>query len=193
MWRPALAVPKQVKPLAEVLVEGELSPFEHEAIYQLLKKRFTISQPNYVDLPDENLATRVTITFHHPYNLSFFRDTFQEGWHDLKDILKEVRYRRGGAGAAFNLVFIDEKKQLVFILGLLNSEQISSAIDQIGHLTSIVKMITESWNMTTPLDRIECVFDGRTDRWNDYQGYVSTDEKRLFRFDDQSFRWTTAE
>jgi len=25
-------------PVAEVLVEGELSPFEHEALYKLLKK-----------------------------------------------------------------------------------------------------------------------------------------------------------
>ena len=28
------------KPVAEILVEGELSPFEHEALYKLLKKHF---------------------------------------------------------------------------------------------------------------------------------------------------------
>jgi hypothetical protein len=28
------------RPIAEVLVEGELSPFEHEALYKPLKNRF---------------------------------------------------------------------------------------------------------------------------------------------------------
>ncbi len=34
------------RPVAEVLVEGELSPFEHEALYQLLKKHFRLEQPD---------------------------------------------------------------------------------------------------------------------------------------------------
>jgi hypothetical protein len=33
------------KPRAEVLVEGELSPFEDEALYKLLKKHFRLGQP----------------------------------------------------------------------------------------------------------------------------------------------------
>jgi hypothetical protein len=183
-----LALVKQVKPGAEVLVEGELSPFEHEALFQLLKKRFTVSEPSYVELPDENIVTRVTITFEHPYNSSFFTDVFQEGWRDLKGILKEIRHRRGGAGAAFNLVFLDEGTRLVFKLGLLAGEEMVSGIDQIGHLTGIVKRIAESWNMNEPLVRMECVFDGTSDRWQDYRGYVRSD-KQVYRFEDASFTW----
>jgi hypothetical protein len=32
------------KPVAEILVEGELSPFEHEALFRLLKKHFRPDQ-----------------------------------------------------------------------------------------------------------------------------------------------------
>ncbi len=32
------------KPIAEFLVEGELSPFEHEASYKLLKKHFRLER-----------------------------------------------------------------------------------------------------------------------------------------------------
>ncbi len=112
------------KPVAEVLVEGELSPFEHEALFQILRKRFILEQPSYVELPDENLVTRVNITFHHAYDLSFFTQVFQENWRDLKDLLEEVRHRRGKAGAAFNLTFIDKESRLVFRSGLLNSEEL---------------------------------------------------------------------
>ena len=52
------------KPVAEILVEGELSPFEHEALYRLLKKHFRLEQPSYVDLLDETLGSRVNIMFH---------------------------------------------------------------------------------------------------------------------------------
>ncbi len=100
-----MAAQSRVRPLADVLVEGELSPFEHERIFQILKKTFAVSQPSYTELPDEDLATRVTITFQHSYDSSFFNHVFLDGWRDLKSILKEVRHRRGGAGAAFNLTF----------------------------------------------------------------------------------------
>ena len=52
------------KPVAEILVEGELSPFEHEALYRLLKKHFRLEQPSYVDLLDETLGSRVNNMFH---------------------------------------------------------------------------------------------------------------------------------
>src|SRR5438128_1781267 len=38
--REAVTVPE--KPLAEVLVEGELSPFEHEVLYRILRKGFWV-------------------------------------------------------------------------------------------------------------------------------------------------------
>src|SRR2546427_13255902 len=90
---------------AEILVEGELSPFEHEALYKLLKKHFRLEQPAYSELLDESMGTRVNIVFHHPYERNFFTDIFQHDWRDLKDLFKQIRYRRGRLGAAFTLTF----------------------------------------------------------------------------------------
>ena len=177
-----------VKPVAEFHVEGELSPFEQERIFQILKKRFLVSQPDYVELPDENLVTRVTITFRYPYNSNFFAQVFMEGWRDLKDILREVRYRRGGAGAAFNLVFIDIYTSIKFMTGLLDSYQLGSALDQIGHLTSILRKIIEFGTGGEALDRVECVFDGLSDRWQALRGYGSTTGSS-YRFDERDSIW----
>src|SRR5438128_7426256 len=158
------------RPIAEVHVEGELSPFEHEALYKLLKKHFRLEQPSYSELLDETIGTRVNIIFHHPYERSFFTSVFQEDWRDLKDLFKQIRYRRGRLGAAFTLTFVDEKIRLTFSSGLLGDEELGSAMDQIGHLTGIVGQMMRTEKMVEPIEKVETSYDGRTDRLQGFWG-----------------------
>ena len=176
------------KPAAEVLIEGELSPFEHEALYKLLKKHFRLEQPSYSDLLDETIGTRVNIVFHHPYERSFFTDILQDDWRGLKELFKQIRYRRGRLGAAFNLTFIDQKVRLVFSLGLLGEEELGSAMDQIAHLTGIVAQMMRPETMVEALERVETSYDGKTDRWQNFRG-VGLNDRREYVFDESSFRW----
>jgi hypothetical protein len=178
------------KPIAEILVEGELSPFEHEALYKLLKKHFRLEQPSYSDLLDETVGTHVNIIFHHPYERSFFTNIFQEDWRNLKDLFKQIRYRRGRVGAAFTLIFMDEKIRLTFSSGLLGDEELGSAMDQIAHLTSIVGQMLRSETMVEPLGRVETWYDGKSDRWQGFRG-ISLTNKREYVFDESLFRWKT--
>jgi hypothetical protein len=177
------------KPAAEVLIEGELSPFEHEALYKLLKKHFRLEQPTYSDLVDETVGTRLNIVFHHPYDRSFFTDILRDDWRGLKDLFKQIRYRRGRLGAAFALTFID-KVRLVFSLGLLGDEDLGSAMDQIAHLTSIVAQMLRSETMVEPLEQVETWYDGGSDRWQGFRGIGLTDKKEYI-FDEALFRWKT--
>lgn len=178
------------KPRAEVLVEGELSPFEHEALYQILRRKFLLEQPAYVELPDEDLATRVNIIFHHPYSSDLFSSVLQESWRDLKDLFKQVRHRRGRAGAAFNFTFSGKDTRLVFRSGTLDHEAMSSALDQIGHLTSIIRQMVRPEAMSEPLGVIECLFDKVSDRWHGFKGLSMADERRVYFFDENDFKWT---
>src|SRR5438128_9117281 len=158
------------RPMAEILVEGELSPFEHEALYKLLKKHFQLEQPSYSELLDETIGTRVNIIFHHPYERSFFTSIFQEDWRDLKELFKQIRYRRGRLGAAFTLTFAHEKMRLIFSSGLLGEEELGSAMDQIGHLTGIVGQMMRTEKMVEPIEKVETSYDGRTDRLQGFWG-----------------------
>jgi len=65
------------KPLSEVLVEGELSPFEDEALYRILRKSFDVKHPSYTELQDDDVATRVNVTFHSPYDQSLFTEVLR--------------------------------------------------------------------------------------------------------------------
>src|SRR5712691_4290132 len=179
-----------IRPVAEILVEGELSPFEHEALYRLLKKHFRLDQPVYSELLDETIGTRVNIVFHHPYERKFFTDIFRDDWRGLKELFKQIRYRRGRLGAAFTLTFTCEKIRLIFSLGLLGNEELGSAMDQIAHLTSIVGQMLRSETMLEPLGQVETWYDRKSDRWQGFRGVGVTDKKE-YVFDESLFRWKT--
>ncbi len=184
---PSLDANKQI---AEVLVEGELSPFEHEALFKLLKKHFRLEQPVYSELLDETVGTRVNITFHHLYAKSFFTEVIQDDWRDLKELFKQIRYRRGRLGAAFTLTFSYEKIRLIFSLGLLGDEELGSAMDQIAHLTGIVGQMMRPETMVEPLAQVEAWYDRRSDRWQSFRG-VGLNDRREYVFDESSFQWKT--
>jgi len=183
----AVTVPE--KPLAEVLVEGELSPFEHEALYRILRKRFRLEHPSYVPLVDEDLATRVNVTFHYPYVTTIFTDVLQENWRDLKDLLRQVRYRRGKAGAAVTFTFIGNNRRLVFKSGVLEEKELSSAMDQVGHLTGILAQMLLPRTMEKSLELVEAQYDKKSDRWHEFKGFGSPDRTDSYVFDESAFRW----
>jgi hypothetical protein len=185
--REAVTVPE--KPLAEVLVEGELSPFEHEALYRILRKSFRLEHPSYAELVDEDLATRVNVTFHYPYVTTIFTDVLQENWRDLKELLRQVRYRRGKAGAAVTFTFIGDNRRLVFRSGVLEEKELSSAMDQIGHLTGILGQMLRSETMEKPLELVEAQYDKKSDRWHEFKGFGSSDRSESYVFDESVFRW----
>jgi hypothetical protein len=185
--REAITVPE--KPLADVLVEGELSPFEHETLYRILRKGFKLEHPSYVELLDEDLATRVNVTFHYPYVATIFTDVLRENWRDLKELLRQVRYRRGKAGAAFTLTFIDDGRRLVFKSGVLEEKELSSALDQVGHLTGILAQMLRPKTMEKPLELVEAHYDRKSDRWHEFKGFDSLDQKQSYVFDESIFRW----
>jgi hypothetical protein len=185
--REAVTVPE--KPLAEVLVEGELSPFEHEALYRILRKGFRLEHPSYTELLDEELATRINLTFHYPYVTTFFTDVLREDWRDLKELLRQIRYRRGKAGAAVTWTFIGEKNRLVFKSGVLEVKELSSAMDQIGHLTAIIGQMLRPETMENLLQLVEAEYDRKSDRWHKFKGFDSPDRNQSYVFEETAFRW----
>lgn len=176
--------------MADVVVEGELSPFEDEALYRILRKSFRIEHPSYVPLDDEDLATRVNVTFHYPYENRIFTDVLQENWRDLKELFKQVSHRRGRAGAVFTIRFAQPQTSILFRSGTLNEKELASALDQVGHLTAIFGQMMRAESMEKPIVEVEASFDKRSDRWHNLQGSSSSGDKYVF--DESQFRWVSA-
>jgi len=176
------------RPTAEILIGGELSPFEHEALYQLLRRHFQIEQPAYSEIQDETISTHIGIIFHSSYYRDFFTDNIQEDWRRLKDLFKQISYRRSQPGAAFTLSFLDKRLRLTFSLGILGGEALGSAMDQIAHLPGIIGQMISPDRMTEPLEQVVALFDQKSDRWHDFRA-VDQKGERVYVFDETSFRW----
>lgn len=175
------------KPSVDIVVEGELSPFEDETLYRILRKGFTLEHPSYLPLNDENLATRVNVTFRYPYENQIFTKILQENWRDLKDLFKQIAHRRGKAGAAFTITFGSSGKEVVFLTGTLSEAELPSALDQIGHLTAIIGQVLRAETMEQPIVKVEASYDRTSDRWHNFKGVSSSGDK--FVFSESTFRW----
>src|SRR5437667_12526671 len=114
---PSQSVASGEKPLAEVVVEGELSPFEHEALYRLLRKSSKVEQPSYRELSDEDLAARVNVVSHYPYSRPIFTDVLQENCRDLKKLFKQITYRRASTGATITSTCIAQNIRILLWAG----------------------------------------------------------------------------
>src|SRR4029077_21018904 len=144
---------------------------------------------SYAALIDEDLATRVNVTFHYPYVTTLFTDVLKENWRDLKELLRQVRYRRGKAGAAVTFAFIGDGRRLVFRSGVLEEKELSSALDQIGHLTGILAQMLRPGTMEKSLELVEAHYDKKSDRWHEFKGFGSSDRTDSYVFDESVFRW----
>jgi len=184
---PSPPAPTTEKPLAEVLVEGELSPFEDEKIYRILREKFKVQHPTYSHSDNEELATRVNIVFHQPYSISFFNDLLQHGWQELKALLTDIKHRRGHAGAAYTLTFRDHHSRITFVSGVLDDGEFRSSVDQISYLTWIIAQMLRPETMEKPLETVETSFDRRSQRWDWFRGFTELNEQYVF--DGAKFRW----
>ena len=169
-------------------MEGELSPFEHEALYRILRRTLKVEQPSYTELLDEDLATRINVTFHYPYDRTFFSEVLQESWRDLKELLRQVRHRRGRIGAGFTLTFVGKENQVTFKSGPVEEREIGSAIDQIGHLTGVIGQMLRPRTMEKPISLVEAFYDRKSDGWHEFQGQGPLSDEK-YRFDESTFRW----
>ncbi|HZY94215.1 MAG TPA: hypothetical protein VFE98_05050 [Candidatus Bathyarchaeia archaeon] len=175
------------KPRVEVVIDGELSPFEHETLHRILRKSFQVEKASYRETVDEGIVTRVNLTFYHPFDRSFFTEILRDNWRGLKDLLRQIRYRRGKAGSSFKLAFVTDNLRLSFDAGSVEERDLASAIDQMGHLTGIVGQMLRPELMDTPIGLVEAFYNRTTDRWEEFRGTSKGDE--VYRFDDGSFRW----
>src|SRR6266699_3200739 len=84
---------------------------------------------------------------------------------------------------------IVEEKPLVFKSGILEEKELSSALDQIGHLTGILGQMLRPETMEKPLRLVEAVYDKKSDRWHEFKGFTSTSRDESYVFDESVFRW----
>jgi hypothetical protein len=82
-----------------------ISLAESETIYNILNKSFQVIEDDQeFQFNDQRMQGIVKIHFPLPFSESFF-ELFAEGWFNMKNVLKDMRRRRGRRGLAVQLSF----------------------------------------------------------------------------------------
>jgi hypothetical protein len=85
--------------------------------------------------------------------------------------------------------FVGDNRRLVFKSGILEEKELSSAMDQVGHLTGILGQMLHPETMEKSLGVVEVEYDKRSDRWHGFKGFDSSDRNESYVFDETVFRW----
>ena len=160
----------------------DLSIREQEIIYTLLKKIFYVVEeklsfddmesqlPNCLSITDYS-TTFIEIIFPVKFDNYLFQTISIEHWNSIKNIIKEVKHRRGKKPviSVFKFKGITNKRNFDIIFSLMNNSfrSFEIAIEKIEYLVDIVPIQLNS----LPPNTVEVIYfyDESSFKWLPYQ------------------------
>ena len=136
-----------------------ISLAESETIYSILNKTFHVIEENQESqFQDPSLLGVVKINFPVPFCDPFF-ELFSEGWFNMKQVLKDMRRRRGKRGLAVQFYFtgfIQNEEiyhiDIIFQINDVSQKEFEMAIEKIEYLVDAVpaELVNVQKEMTSP-------------------------------------------
>ncbi|HEY9385644.1 MAG TPA: hypothetical protein VIP70_01285 [Nitrososphaeraceae archaeon] len=168
-----------------------LSLAETEIIYNLLKESFYVHEENQELLDiDNNIVSTISIEFPFPYSEQFFDAVSYEWWFNLKNVIKEMKKRRGKRGIKvqflFNGILLKAKIvecHLIFQLMTIQQKEFERAIEKIEYIIDIIAIhVSELPASTTEL---YYTYDSKMRKWIPH--YAKAYNNKVYFFTDN--RW----
>lgn len=143
-----------------------ISPWEIETLYDTLKRSFEVEDTE-VEPDDPQYASMVEISFPVMYGESFFQEFSMDSWHKVKEILKNMKRRRGKRGVKTYVRFAGfghTPIPVVFPLLSKGDRQYEMGIEKLEYLVDIVPIQLK----TVPQDAEEVLYsyDEATFKWS---------------------------
>jgi len=143
-----------------------ISPWEIETLYDTLKRSFEVKEEE-VKPDDTTYVSMVEISFPVMYGESFFQEFSMDSWHKVKEILKNMKRRRGKKGVKTYVRFAgfgDTPVPLIFPLLSKGDRQYEMGIEKLEYLVDIVPLQLK----TVPAGAEEVLYsyDEATFKWS---------------------------
>jgi hypothetical protein len=147
-----------------------ISLAESETIYNILNKNFqVIEDDREYQFDDQRLQGIIKIHFPFPFCEPFF-ELFAEGWFSMKNVLKDMRNRRGRRGLEVQLSFegfIQNEeiihKDIILQLNDTLPKEFEMAIEKIDYLVdAITTELAKTQEKTSPF---VYVYDTTRKKW----------------------------
>lgn len=142
-----------------------LSPAEIENIYEILTSSGEVKD-NQISVND--VIYKSTIIIHFPFFYSELFFQAYEPWNNLKDIIKEMKKRRGNKGIKIELSFLVQKLEAYvttfFTLDSISERDFVKGLEKLEYTAELILDQIEKNTLQT--DKIYFYFDGL--KWKIY-------------------------
>lgn len=158
------------------LKHSRLSPGEVETLFNMLRDPFDVSE-EAIEAIDESYVSMISMDLPIPYEKNFFKTFGMDRWENVKELLKNIKWRRGKKSIQLSLLF-NGSPAVKFSLDTDDNKTFGKALDTIEYLMDIILFQIDSKRLPSDVSEVSYAFDTENFRWYPVQATGSKAEYR---------------
>ncbi len=140
-----------------------LSQGEVEILFSLLSDPYDVSDNPVEDFSSEYVSM-LGMDFPLAYERGFFKNFGIERWERIKEVLKNLKWRRGKKGILLSLRF-SGAPSVTFSLNTDDNKTFNRALETIEYLMDVILFQIDSKRLPADVSEVSYAFDERESRW----------------------------
>ncbi len=150
------------QPLSATLTYYGVSPWEIEVFYGLLNSHFVVVQDE-VSPFDEEFVSYLSLEIPLEFNDAFFKWFDFKRWDRVKDILKEMKRRRGTGNALKAVIAFSGRMRITFTVDSLEKRWFDNAVEKMDF---VLELLPHHMGKLPPgTSSVQYRFDTESARW----------------------------
>lgn len=140
-----------------------LSPAEVEVLFNLLRDPFEVAEDPLEEI-DESFVSMIVMNFPLAYEKSFFKSFGMDRWERVKEVLKNLKWRRGRRGVLLTIRF-EGSPAVAFDLKTDDDKTFGKALETMEYLMDVILFQISSKILPEDVGEVSYAFDGEEFRW----------------------------
>jgi len=140
-----------------------LSQAEVETIFNMLREPFEVADEEIRGV-DERYVSMISIDLPLAYEKDFFRKFGMDRWERIKELLKNLKWRRGKRSVQLTLRF-NGSTSVAFSLNTADDKTFGKALETVEYLMDIILLQIDPKRLPPGVAEVSYAFDGQDFRW----------------------------
>ncbi|MFQ5940965.1 MAG: hypothetical protein ACE5KA_04625 [Nitrososphaerales archaeon] len=159
-----------------ILRHSGLSLGEIEILFNMLREPFTVNEESE-EIADESYVSVVNLSFPLSYGKNFFRTFGMDKWEQIKEVLKNMKWRRGKKGVKLVLKFVSNPT-VSFVVSTENDKMFGKALDTIEYLMDVILFQIDRKRLPNNIIEVHYEFNEIDYKW--YPSKAISDREYIF-------------
>jgi len=129
----------------------------------MLRNPFDVSEEAVEEI-DESYVSMIGMDLPIAYGKNFFKTFGMDRWESIKEVLKNVKWRRGRKGFQLSLLF-NGSPAVAFLLNTDDNKTFGKALETIEYLMDIILFQIDSKRLPSDVVEVSYAFDRENFRW----------------------------